>query len=46
MIHGNILSTTVLFFFPGEERGVLNKISYRKAPPRGPAPYSYTGYHF
>ena len=45
MIHGNILSTTVLVFSRGRE-GVLNKISYGKAPPRGPAPYSNTGYHF
>ena len=48
MIHSNILSTAVVVCFPGEERGVLNKILYGESPPRGPAPYSFyiQVYHF
>ena len=48
MIHSNILSTALVVCFPMEERGILNKILYGKAPPRGPAPHSfYTRvYHF
>ena len=48
MIHSDILSTTVVGCFPREEKGVLNKILYGEAPPRGPARYSFyiQVYHF